>query len=221
MIPNLPLRFSPIFRSYLWGGTRLKETLHKAIPSEAEGAAGTPWAESWEIVDHGRDQTMVVDGPWAGWTLRRLIEGFPEVLLGENNKDATFPLLLKYLDCNRVLSVQVHPNDAYGLRMPVPDLGKTEAWYVLQADKGSRIYAGLKIGIDRKSLEELILAGRSEEALHVLEPKQGDCVFIPAGTVHASVKGSWSLRFNRQATRPSVCMTGIGWIKTELGDLCI
>jgi mannose-6-phosphate isomerase len=94
-------------------------------------------------------------------------------------------LLLKYLDCQNVLSVQVHPDDAYGLQMASPDLGKTEAWYIIDAEPGSVLYAGLKPNVSRKDLAGAIEAGKTEECLHAIYPQAGDCIFIPAGTVHA------------------------------------
>jgi mannose-6-phosphate isomerase len=96
-----------------------------------------------------------------------------------------FPLLLKYLDCQNVLSVQVHPDDAYGRQMASPDLGKTEAWYIIDAEPGSVLYAGLKPNVSRKDLADAIQAGKTEECLHAICPQAGDCIFIPAGTVHA------------------------------------
>lgn len=187
-----PLTFRPVFRSYLWGGQGLRDYLQKNIPDEGI------WAESWEVVDHGADQSHVLHGHFAGRTLRNLIESMPEAVLGsklvEQQKAAPhasgspavyFPLLLKYLDCNQVLSVQVHPDDTYGLKMSIPDLGKTEAWYVVHAKPGSVIYAGLLPGVDRDQLHQAILAGKTEDCLHKIHPQTGDCIFIPAGTVHA------------------------------------
>lgn len=187
-----PLTFRPVFRSYLWGGQGLRDYLQKNIPDEGI------WAESWEVVDHGADQSHVLHGHFAGRTLRNLIESMPEAVLGsklvEQQKAAPhasgspavyFPLLLKYLDCNQVLSVQVHPDDTYGLKMSIPDLGKTEAWYVVHAKPGSVIYAGLLPGVDRDQLHQAILAGKTEDFLHKIHPQTGDCIFIPAGTVHA------------------------------------
>jgi mannose-6-phosphate isomerase len=190
MIPEQPLFFTPIFRSYLWGGRNLENRLKKAIPSDGQ------WAESWEIVDHGRDQSVVASGPWQGWTLGQLVRDFPEAMLGikaiEQSKSynrvsasTTFPLLLKYLDCQRVLSVQVHPNDDYAKQMQPPDLGKTEAWYIVDASDEAVLYAGLLDGVDRSALEQAIADDQVEACLHQLKPKAGDCVFIPAGTVHA------------------------------------
>jgi mannose-6-phosphate isomerase len=177
--PLQPIRFQPVFRSYLWGGQRLATHLGKSLPDDGV------WAESWEIVDHREAESAVACGPFAGWTLRRLIETFPTEMLGQNTPRERFPLLLKYLDCQRVLSVQVHPNDAYAMQMPQPDRGKTEAWYVIDAEPEAVLYAGLRSGVTRRDLESAIRNGSTEDCLHVLKPKAGDCVFIPAGTLHA------------------------------------
>lgn len=180
MVPNEPLFFKSIFRSYIWGGTRLKSFLNKPVPSDDS------WAESWEIVDHGEDQSVVCDGTWKGWTLRKLLESHAASIIGANaNSQSGFPLLLKYLDCQRVLSVQVHPNDEYARKMTPPDLGKTEAWYVIDATDEALLYAGLRDGIGRSELLYALQKGRTEECLHSFHPKKGDCVFIPAGIVHA------------------------------------
>jgi len=96
-----------------------------------------------------------------------------------------FPLLLKYLDAAKNLSLQVHPDDAMAATLDPPDLGKTEAWYVLAAEPGSVIYAGLREGVDRETFAHAIEQGTCEECLHCFEPRQGDCVYISAGTVHA------------------------------------
>lgn len=173
------LRFRPQFRRYLWGGRRLGTMFGKPI------GEGDDYAESWEIVDHGNDQSVVEAGPLAGYTLRRLIRNHGPEILGRHAGLASFPLLLKLLDCNRTLSVQVHPNDTQAARLTPPDLGKTEAWVVLAAEPDSKIYAGLLRGVDRAELAEAIAAGKCEDCLHVILPQPGDCVFIPAGTVHA------------------------------------
>ncbi len=152
----------------------------KSLPSDEN------WAESWEVVDHPEHESLIANGPLAGKTLGWLMREHKQWLVGDCPAVAgRFPLLLKYLDCHRVLSVQVHPDDEYGLKMTPPDLGKTEAWYIIKADPGAILYAGLKPGIDRAGLAEAIEQGKTAECLHVIEPKAGDCVFIPAGTVHA------------------------------------
>jgi mannose-6-phosphate isomerase len=174
------LRFQPIFRRYLWGGRRLGTVLGKPIGPEVD------YAESWELVDHGADQSVVRFGPLAGTTLGELVKHHAVELFGESGASlSTFPLLMKLLDCNRTLSVQVHPNDEQAARLTPPDLGKTEAWVVLAAEPGSKIYAGLKPGVTREKLAAALAAGRCETTLHEFEPRVGDCVFIPAGTIHA------------------------------------
>jgi mannose-6-phosphate isomerase len=174
-----PLRFRPILREYLWGGRRLGTELGKPIGD------GDHYAESWEVVDHGKDQSIVDGGLFAGATLHELVARFGRELCGYHQPQQRFPLLLKFLDARQTLSVQVHPNDMQAARLSPPDLGKTEAWIVLDADPGSMIYAGLKPGVDRARLEQALAAGRCDECLHQVRPRVGDCILIEAGTVHA------------------------------------
>ncbi len=174
-----PLRFKPILKEYLWGGRRLGTELHKPIGD------GPHYAESWEVVDHGDDQSTVADGPLAGTTLHEIVAHNGRELFGRHDVRPRFPLLLKYLDCQRVLSVQVHPDDKQAAKLDPPDLGKTEAWVVLAAEPGSKIYAGLKDGVDRQTLERELARGNCQICLHEFEPRPGDCLLIEAGTVHA------------------------------------
>jgi len=182
---NYPLRFQPLFRRYLWGGRRLETMLAKSL------GEGNDYAESWELVDHGVDQSIVIKGASAGLTLEALVAEHGDDLFGRHSGQTQFPLLLlfKFLDCNRTLSVQVHPNDAQGALLDPPDLGKTEAWVVLAADPGSKIYAGLKPEVTKQDLRHALEAGTCDECLHTFEPQIGDCVFIKAGTVHALGEG--------------------------------
>jgi mannose-6-phosphate isomerase len=106
-------------------------------------------------------------------------------MLGTTATAGPFPLLFKFLDAHKVLSVQVHPDDAAAARRTPPDRGKTEAWYVVEAEPNSCIYAGLKPGVNQHDLAEAITAGTCEGVLHTITPRVGDCIFIPAGTVHA------------------------------------
>ncbi len=186
-----PLRFEPVFRRYLWGGNRLGTTLNKPIGS------GDDVAESWEIVDRAADNSRVTGGEFAGMSLEQLIANHGPDLLGEsvcqqiNRPDlpaslrGRFPLLMKFLDASKTLSVQVHPNDRQASKLSPPDMGKTEAWYVVDAEPGSVIYAGLNYGANREQLRRAVSIGSTEEMLHKIFPKPGDCIFVPAGTVHA------------------------------------
>lgn len=173
------LFFRPLLKRLVWGGRQLGELLGKPI------GEGSDYAESWEVVDHGADQSVVIGGKEAGRTLRELVRDRPGDLFGEGIRYDHFPLLLKFLDCNRVLSVQVHPDDAYAGQMTPPDLGKTEAWYVVAAKPDAVIYAGLRPGVDPQQLRAACGDGSVGGLLHEVRPRVGDCFFIPAGTVHA------------------------------------
>jgi mannose-6-phosphate isomerase len=173
-----PLRFRPILRQYLWGGRRLAQ-LGKPLGS------GEHYAESWEICDHAADQSVVQAGPLVGKTLHELVSQHGAELLGRHHPLPRFPLLLKFLDAQERLSVQVHPNDQQAARLDPPDLGKTEAWVVLDAEPGSLLYVGLKRGFDRAALQRELARGTCELCLHSLESRPGDCVLVPAGMVHA------------------------------------
>lgn len=182
-IPLYPLRFRPILKRLIWGGRRLGAFLNKPLGTEDD------YAESWEISDHRADISVIDDGPLAGANLRDLIADRPAELLGPAlAHHRQFPLLVKFLDANRHLSVQVHPDDARG-RVLADDNGKTEAWVVIHAEPGSVIFAGLNPGVTRDDLAAAIATGRVEPLLHRFEPRTGDCVMIPAGTVHAIGEG--------------------------------
>jgi mannose-6-phosphate isomerase len=184
-----PFQFEPIFQQYLWGGRRLAEWFPQA---PADG----PIAEAWLISDEAKFPSRVAQGPQAGRTLRELAVEFGPRLLGSRHRPGErFPLLLKLLDAREPLSVQVHPDDVHA---GPGNSGKTEAWVVLHAERGARIYAGLRDGVDERSLRDAIEANRVVEVLHSFEPKVGECVFLPAGTVHAL--GAGLLVFEVQQT---------------------
>ena len=179
-MPELyPLTFEPVFKRYLWGGRRLRTVLGKPIGD------GDDYAESWELADHPQGQSVVSNGWLAGTSLHELVTSQAVEVLGRHAPQDRFPLIFKYLDCQRDLSVQVHPDDEAAARLAPPDLGKTEAWVILDAEPGSRVYAGLKSDWDRPALEQALRTGCTAECLHSFEPQIGDCLFIPAGTVHA------------------------------------
>lgn len=179
--PFPPLSFTPIFKSLIWGGRRLGSVLHKPIPD------GDRIAESWEIADHREDVSRVNSGRFTGVSLRDLIRHRGVEILGKGRSTTRpdqFPLLVKFLDANDVLSVQVHPGDESASRL-ADDNGKSEAWVILHAEPGSLIYAGLNAGVTREQFAQALGTSRIEPLLHRFEPKVGDCIMIPAGTVHA------------------------------------
>lgn len=177
MLP--PLVLAPIYRRYLWGGRRFATALGRDLPP------GDDYAESWELVDRGADQSVVAAGPLAGRTLGTLVREHGHDLLGRGAGLAAFPLLFKFLDARLDLSVQVHPDDVRAARRTPPDRGKTEAWYVVDATPGARIWAGTTAGTDAAALAAALRSGRIADVLHSFVPRRGDCVFIPAGTIHA------------------------------------
>lgn len=174
---NSPLRFRPYLRPMVWGGRRLAEVLGKALPTPE------PYGEAWEISDHGSHQSRLADEPAAG-TLRDLMRREPGALLGDSDT-SEFPWLVKYLDACDWLSVQVHPDERSVKHLWPGENSKTEAWFILAARPGSRVYAGLKPGVDEVILRRAVTDGSVADCLHDFEPRAGDCLFLPAGTVHA------------------------------------
>ena len=174
-----PLLFTPIYRRYIWGGRRFVSALGRSLPP------GDDFAESWELVDRGADQSVVAAGLLRGMTLGDLVRTRGREVLGRHAPLPAFPLLFKFLDASHDLSVQVHPDDARAAQLSPPDRGKTEAWYVIDAAPGSRIYAGLRPGTTKDALAASLRTGRCSDVLNSFEPNAGDCIFIPAGTVHA------------------------------------
>lgn len=178
-----PLVFEPIFKRIRWGGRRLGTVLGKPIGPE------TDYAESWEVSDHGDDQSIVADGPYAGQTMSQLVQSQNLPLFGHAAGRQQFPLLVKYLDANDALSLQVHPNDQLAKEVGPHENGKTEAWVIIDAAPGSLLYVGFHEGVSEAKVLAAIDKGRLESLLHTIEVQPGDCVFVPAGTIHAVGQG--------------------------------
>jgi mannose-6-phosphate isomerase len=164
----------------VWGGRQLGEVLGKPLSN------GTTYGEAWEISDHPSHHSIIAHGPRRGQTLRHLMEHEPASLLGEDARQhPRFPWLVKLLDAWDWLSVQVHPSEEDVVRLWPGEGSKTEAWFVLAAAPTSRVYAGLLPGVDEARLRAALREGTVGECLHQFQPRPGDCVFLPAGTVHA------------------------------------
>jgi mannose-6-phosphate isomerase len=175
-----PLVFQPYLRPQIWGSRRLGQDLGKTLP--AEGTFG----ESWEISAHPHHLSCVAEGPMRGLRLVDLWQSHARELTGRDDAPrAKFPWLIKFLDCHEQLSVQVHPSDRIARELLGDEMGKTEAWVVLSAEPSGQIQAGLKPGITEAELVRHIEAGTVGECLHRFTPRPGDCIFLPAGTVHA------------------------------------
>ncbi|MFZ0499289.1 MAG: type I phosphomannose isomerase catalytic subunit [Steroidobacteraceae bacterium] len=178
--PLYPLRFAPIYQYRPWGGRRLAELLSAPLP------AADLVGEAWLLSDRDDHASLVADGPLTGTTVGELLALFPEQMLGKLSGQFTrFPLLLKFLDVSRTLSVQVHPSDDYPELIPAGDTGKSEAWVVLDTGPEARIYAGLKVGTSVNVLRQAIARGTVADQLASFTPKPGDSLLINAGTVHS------------------------------------
>lgn len=180
-----PLKFKPIIKDIIWGGSRLKDVLGK----DTGGIQNA--AESWEISCVEGNISVVSEGMLEGNELEELIEIYMGDLVGDSvyNKYGTrFPLLLKFIDARADLSVQVHPNDEMAKRRH-NSRGKTEMWYVLDADKGSRLYSGFRGEVNKETYLDRLNNKKLAEILNHEEVKKGNAFFIPAGRVHAIGKG--------------------------------
>jgi mannose-6-phosphate isomerase len=174
-----PLKFEPIYQYRIWGGRRLANLLSKPLP------AHDPVGEAWILSDRDDQPSEVLDGNLKGKTIKYLIEHAASQLMGKHAHDfKRFPLLLKFLDCQKVLSVQVHPSDDLKKYIPKGESGKTEAWVTLQTGKDAIIYAGLKPGTTEQNLRASLDAHKIADDLAHFKPTVGDTVLIKAGTVH-------------------------------------
>lgn len=174
-----PIFLTPYFRKKIWGGRKLKDIFNYDIP---EGKVG----EAWIISGYKDDASTVTNGPLKGKSLRDIYHENPELFGKPKSKE--FPLLVKFLDANDNLSVQVHPDDDYAQRVE-NDSGKNESWYVLQADPGAYLIYGHHAK-SREELEAMIKKGEWDKLLRKVPIKQGDFFYVPAGTIHALTKGS-------------------------------
>ena len=177
--PLYPLRFEPMFQYRLWGGRALGDFMDADLPGS------DPIGEAWLLSDRDQFSSRIANGTLAGMTLTELMRDRKDQVLGERARQVSrFPLLLKFLDVEKMLSVQVHPDDDQTNLIPEGDTGKTEAWVVLEAKPGARIYAGLKPGTTPDDLRTLT-AANADERLARFQPTPGQAVEIEAGTVHA------------------------------------
>jgi mannose-6-phosphate isomerase len=173
-----PLTFQPIFKQRVWGGRELERLYHKPLPP------GVPIGESWEISDLPGDVSVVANGPLAGKDLHWLTEHHAADLLGgAKPQRGRFPLLIKVLDAQDKLSLQVHPPAALGTALGGDP--KTEMWYIAEAAPGAELYVGLKRGVTRAEFERKIKAGTVADCFHRVPVQSGDAMFLPSGRVHA------------------------------------
>ncbi|MBP9793423.1 MAG: class I mannose-6-phosphate isomerase [Flavobacterium sp.] len=180
-----PLLFEPIFKDRIWGGNKLKSLLNKNIPNETTG-------ESWELSSVEGDISRVKNGSLKGKSLSELLEQCPKAILGEKVHQEfgnQFPLLFKFLDAREDLSIQLHPNDTLAKKRH-NSFGKTEMWYVMQADEGAKLIVGFK---EESSPEDYVKHLENKTLVSILNEipvKKGDVFFLETGTVHAIGAGT-------------------------------
>ncbi len=178
-----PLRFHPILKERIWGGDRLREFFGRSIPGDR------PIGESWELVDRPEDRSIVANGPMAGRTLGDLLSIWGKDLLGTAaDHPERFPLMIKYIDAEQRLSLQVHPPPDVAARFGGEP--KTEMWFVVGAENGARIFAGLRPGVTAKDLRERLGSDGVAELLTEYPSEPGRIFFLPAGTPHALDAGN-------------------------------
>jgi mannose-6-phosphate isomerase len=177
-----PLAFEPIFIERMWGGRRLESEFHKKLPSQKR------IGESWEIVDRSEAQSVVASGTLCGRTLHELWTQHREVIFGDVPDTPRFPLLIKILDAQEKLSLQVHPSENVASRLGGEP--KSEFWYVAAADPEAELFLGLREPITRDTFEERLRGGTVIDHIHRIAVQAGDAVFLPAGRVHAIGAGN-------------------------------
>jgi mannose-6-phosphate isomerase len=184
------MKFKPVYKDYIWGGRRLADRYGRDIP-------GGRCAESWEISAHPDGPSVVASGPLAGRSLSELARDFPAELLGTKYVGQPFPLLIKLIDAEQDLSVQVHPHDENAhLTGGQP---KTEAWYILDCQPGAQLIAGLAEGVDREALREALPTAAVEALLRRIPVAPGDTVYMPGGRVHAICAGELILEVQQSS----------------------
>jgi mannose-6-phosphate isomerase len=172
-----PLKFQPIYKERLWGGTLLRELFGRETPEDKR------IGESWELSDLPQDRSVITNGEFANQTLESVIRKYPQEITG-SKQAGSFPLLIKFLDCGEVLSVQVHPDEATCKRLGRGNF-KAECWYIVSAKPDAFIYKGLEKGITREQFSKAIKDGTVEQTLRKINVKVGQCYYIPAGMPHA------------------------------------
>ncbi|MEM9226415.1 MAG: type I phosphomannose isomerase catalytic subunit [Verrucomicrobiota bacterium] len=184
--------FTPLYQERVWGGRGLHEKLGRQLPGSE------PIGESWEIVDRPEAQSVVASGPDMGKSLRQLLEGKAESIMGPGyDPTEAFPILVKWLDCQQRLSLQVHPPADIA-----PSLGgepKTENWYVADSAPDAAMIVGLKQGVTREAFETALRGNRLEPLVHRIPTRKGESMFVRSGRIHAIDAGCLILEIQQNS----------------------
>lgn len=171
------LKLKPAIKDYLWGGTKLKEKYNKISNTDII-------AETWELSAHKDGQSIITNGEYKNKSFGEYLEKEGNKVIGKNYNKDRFPILIKFIDALNPLSIQVHPKDDYGLKYE-NDYGKTELWYVLEADEGANLFYGFNKEVSKEEFKNAIEDGTLESLLNKVYVKPGDIFLIESGTVHA------------------------------------
>lgn len=180
---NKPFRLKPACKDYIWGGTRLRDDFSKDTDIE-------PFAESWECSTHPDGPSIVASGQYEGLTLTEVLKIHPEYLGTHPDNRYGIPILVKFIDAKKDLSVQVHPDDEYAYTYENGQLGKTEMWYVIDALPGTKLVYGFHRDVTEEQVRKCIEEGAIEKYLQVVDVKKNDVFVIKPGTVHAIGAGA-------------------------------
>lgn len=180
-----PMFLEPVYKNYIWGGTRIKNNLQKNTPYEKT-------AESWEISANKNGQTIIKNGAYKGKTITELFNSnLKDTIFGTKcNEMDVFPLLIKFIDAENNLSVQVHPDDEYAKKFE-NDIGKTEMWYIMDCQDNCELILGLDEKVTNENKSELLTQKNIEGYLKKVKIHKGDIIYIPSGTVHAILSGAF------------------------------
>ncbi len=183
-LPSL-LKMTPYFRPVVWGGRNLESAYAKPLPPDEH------IGESFEVSAVPEMESRVASGPLKGVSVQELVRAYGDDFLGKEvhqRYKGEFPLLIKLLDANDDLSIQVHPDDTYAREKQLGSFGKMEAWYVLRSDNG-KVASGLREGVDQHTLQNALDAGTTEEVVEFYPVTEGDIVYLKPGSVHALCRG--------------------------------
>lgn len=186
------INFTPIYQTRVWGGRALETTFGRTLPD------AQPYGESWEVVDRAEANSLIKGGKYGGKTLRQALEADSTAIMGPGWNPATpFPILVKWLDAKERLSLQVHPPAEIA-----PEMGgepKTENWYVAQAEEGAGLIVGLKHGTTKEAFAKHLAENTLEQAVHRMEVRPGDSMFVRSGRLHAIDGGNLILEIQQNS----------------------
>lgn len=173
-----PFLLKPAVKNYLWGGRRLKDEFLKETEI-------FPLAETWECSAHSNGSSIVASGRFAGMTLAKVLQKHPNLLGIHARTTEELPILLKLIDAKQDLSIQVHPDDTYAATYEDGQLGKSEMWYILDAEPGAELIYGLRHNMDKHSLHQSIIKGTIEKYVQKIPVQKDDVFYVKAGIIHA------------------------------------